>query len=407
MDKYKNSRKKKMLAFRYTLLQGTFWTSFAVFWGFAAVYLQYKGFTNTQIGTVMSSGTFISIILQPILASISEKHRNVKPQNVAAAVGILITIGTLLLLFTSSKLVIVAVVYAFTGGLCISIPSLFNTIGLSYINQGIPINYGLSRGIGSVTYAIMALFLGMVIEKTSPDIIIPIFLVLAVIMALILISLTNKITESDKYDWGTQIQESDKKGFLFFISHYKKFMSLIVGIVCLFAGHNIINTYMVSIVEYVGGNNSHLGFTVGLAALVELPTMLMFCKLARKCSVGKLLKISALFFTLKAFVISIAPNIQIILLAQIFQVGGFALFIPASVYYVNQVIDKEHHSTGQAVLGVATMGLGGALGNILGGKLLDMGGVRFMLHQAVAISLVGLIIMLFSTEEKNNLFSQS
>lgn len=405
MDMYKDNRKKKMLAFQYTLLQGTFWTSFAVLWGFAAVYLQHKGFTNTQIGTITSSGTLISIILQPILASISEKRRNIKPQNVAAVVGIFITIGTLLLLFTSSKLIIVAIVYAFTGGLCISIPSLLNTIGLSYINQGIPINYGLSRGIGSITYAIMALFLGMVIEKTNPGIIIPIFLVLAVTMTLILISLKNKVTESDLYDWGTQIQGSDKKGFLFFIFKYKKFMGMIASVVCLFAGHNIINTYMVSIVKSVGGNNSHLGFSVGLAALVELPTMLIFYKLARKWSVGKLLKISALFFALKAFVISIAPNIQILLLSQLFQIGGFALFTPASVYYVNQVIDKEHHPTGQAVLGVATMGLGGAFGNILGGKLLDMGGVRFMLHSAVAISLAGLMIMLFSTEEKNNLFS--
>lgn len=400
MEKQIDKNKGRDLAMKYTLLQGLFWTSFAVIWGFVAVYLQYKSFSNTQIGTITSTGTIISIILQPILASISEKRRNIKPKSIAAGISILLTVCTALLMISSSKMIIVATVYALIGGLSISLPSLLNTIGLAYMNQGVPINYGFSRGIGSICYALMALGLGNVIENTSPDIILPIFLVLVGFMSFLFLSLKNEVTkDADAYSSAALPKETPNKGFLYFMFRYKKFMVLMLGIIFLFAGHNIINTYMINIMKNIGGNSSHLGFAVGLAALVELPTMLMFSKIAQKINVGKLLRISSLFFVLKAFMISLAPGVTVVLLSQLLQIGGFALFTPASVYYVNQVIGYEHHSTGQSVLGVATMGIGGAMGNILGGKLLDIGGTDFMLKWAVIISAGGFVITMLTTED--------
>ena len=196
MEKQIYKNKKESLAIKYSLLQGSFWTSFAVIWGFVAVYLQYKSFSNTQIGTITSMGTIISIILQPILASISEKYKNIKPKRIAACIGILLVVCTSILMISSSKMILIATIYALIGGLCISLPSLLNTIGLAYINQGVPINYGLSRGIGSICYALMALSLGTLIEKTSPDIILPIFLLLVGFMSFIFISLKSEVVKN-------------------------------------------------------------------------------------------------------------------------------------------------------------------------------------------------------------------
>ena len=53
--------------------------------------------------------------------------------------------------------------------------------------------------------------------------------------------------------------------------------------------------------------------------------------------------------------------------------GAFALYIPASVYYVNETMAPRDKFKGQAVM-TATNTLGGVIGSLLGGFLLDHSG---------------------------------
>lgn len=59
----------------------------------------------------------------------------------------------------------------------------------------------------------------------------------------------------------------------------------------------------------------------------------------------------------------------VLLLSQLCQFGAYAFFVPASVYYINERVPDQYKVTGQSALGMATMGLGGAVGNFLGGRV--------------------------------------
>jgi len=75
------------------------------------------------------------------------------------------------------------------------------------------------------------------------------------------------------------------------------------------------------------------------------------------------------------------------------------MFIPASVYYVNEVIYGANKVKGQTSM-VLGMGISGMLGNFLGGIMLDTsGGVGFMLSVGLAVSTIGLVLVVLFVKQ--------
>ena len=144
-----------------------------------------------------------------------------------------------------------------------------------------------------------------------------------------------------------------------------------------------------------------MGIAAGIAAVLELPVMMAFTFMIRKTSSGNLLKISCMFFTLKAFVTLLAPGIGWVYFAQIIQMGGYALSVPASVYYTNSLIRPKDRAKGQAYMTV-TNTIGSVFGSPIGGIILDAYGVRALLFAATLVAFVGTIIVCFTTEKCND-----
>ena len=141
-----------------------------------------------------------------------------------------------------------------------------------------------------------------------------------------------------------------------------------------------------------------MGAASGIAAFLELPTMIGFAWLVSRISSGNLLKISGVFFTLKALLMLIAGSIGGVFVAQTAQMFGFALFTPASVYYTNSLIRPSDRVKGQAYM-TATNTIGSVFGSFLGGILLDVKGVPAMLLAAFASGAVGTVILIFTAEK--------
>lgn len=129
--------------------------------------------------------------------------------------------------------------------------------------------------------------------------------------------------------------------------------------------------------------------------------MAAFTLLVKKVKCSTLIKISGFFFFIKSATIWLAPNVMAVHFSQGFQMLSFAMFTPASVYYVNSIINEEDKNKGQAILGAATIGVAGTIANISGGKLLDISGVSDMMMLGTLVALVGFAIILFSTEKSH------
>lgn len=389
------------LTIKYLFLQASFWMSFSAIWSFAAVYLQEHHFKNTHIGIIMACSAIFSIFFQLWIADFLDKHTKITMKAILLGLISILIVLALLLWALPFHPYVVGFIYLCIGSIMLSMPALTYSFIMDYINLGILVNFGVARAAGSFSFALMAYTLGIVLTNTSTTIIVPIFMTLNIITFLLIFSFQLPSNYSDaplvvKADTA----DHTPANMIDFFARYRKFSILLIGFLCLFIGHNLINTYHINIIKHVGGNDANMGLSIAIAAIVEVPTMIAFNYLITKQKYSNLLKVSAVFFVLKTLMIALAPSVGFVYLSQFMQIGAFALFTPASVYYVNGVIDESNRVKGQALLGAASMGAGGTLGNFIGGRILDSSTVSNMLIVGVVISIIGCIISLFTIEDK-------
>ena len=102
--------------------------------------------------------------------------------------------------------------------------------------------------------------------------------------------------------------------------------------------------------------------------------------------------ISSAFFAIRAAGFMLAGNVMTMYLAAMLQIGSFALYIPSSVYYVNETMLDQDKFKGQAVM-TATNTLGGVFGSLFGGFLIDNAGVGAMNTVCFAMAAAGAVLV--------------
>ena len=393
MNVNKNQTKYTFPTTRYSLIQGIYWMTFCVINTFASVYLLDKNFSSGQIGVTMALAGIISVILQPMVAAASDKNPKISLKVIIATQIIMTIISAVILLTTSLNFLGIALFYGIMIALLQMMTPFISSLGMGFINRGVPINFGIARGMGSIFCAALAFGFGFWVTKFGTNQI-PIFVIL--LYGLLLINVvTFRFKVKEIYCEEVSEENTKKSGFF---KEYGSFFVLLAGITGLFTSHNMVNNFMMQIVSTLGGGSQEMGIAMALQAMVELPTMMAFGWINRRAKSGTLLKISGIFFTIKVFFTVISGSITAIYLSQSVQMLGFALFIPASVYYVNTAIKEKDRIKGQAFMAI-TATLGSVFGSLLGGFLIDLAGVTVMLYTSMGIAVLGTIIIWLSVNE--------
>ncbi|MCD7949610.1 MAG: MFS transporter [Erysipelotrichaceae bacterium] len=386
------------LSAKYMASQVCFFGAFAAMMGYASVFLLSKGFNNSTIGILLSLISVISVFLQPTIATFADQHKEIEIRKIITSILVIAIIGSALLIVAPANQVLIFALVTITFTLVTSISPLMNTLAFVFEKYGIKINYGLARGLGSVSYAIVALVLGYVVEWFNADIL-PIFYV--IFTALLFIIVNGFVVPKDAQAVEEETKEETEQSslsLLQFSLKYKKFVAFLLGFVCVYFAHTIINNYFIQIITPIGGTESDMGTAVFLAAMLELPTMAFYNKMSHKINGGTLIKISMILFIVKHFITYIATSMTLIYVAQVCQMGAYALFVPASVAYVNDKIAKQDIVKGQSFLTTANT-LAGIFANLVGGVLLDAVGVSQVLLIGVILTVIGALVVILTTEK--------
>lgn len=361
--------------------------------GFASIYLLDKGFTNTLIGTVLALSSIGSVLLQPVLASFLDKHKDISIHRLIYLAAIIVIALSVLLLVGKIPTTFVAVIFTCILIVFMTLQPLMNALTFVFQNQEIYLNFGLARGIGSGAYAVVSIILGFILEKVSPSLLPIVHIVCCVCLILCM----QKFYPPHTIQPTKKEKQQEQRNLFQFIRRYKKFMFLLIGVVFVYYGHTSIIYFFIQVMENIGGTTSSMGNAVSLAAILEIPTLFLFKRIKRRISCGNLLRIAGISFFIKHTIIYFATNVIVIYLAQIFQMFALAVLIPATVYYVVEQIDAEDLMKGQALM-TGAMTLGGVFASLIGGRCIDLFGVSTLLLIGSGVSLVGAIIIYFGVE---------
>ena len=378
------------LTFRYTLLQSAHWMAYCTIYSFAVEFLFAKGFDAAVTGTVLAISSVISSLLQPSLAAVSERTgRPTLGAIIISGAGIA-TLLSVLLTFLQGPAT--AVAFCALAAIIQALLPFENALAFAYINRGERLNYGLARAVGSALFAVISSILGFIVVRlgghTLPFLYIALLLLLAA--SVWVVGEPPQGPGPSGSAQPTPLKE--------FFTRYRRFCVLLCGLTCLLFEHSVINSYLTQIFEGVGGTSVDKGVALAVAAVAELPTMAGFSLLTRRFSIRSLLRFATIFMSLKALWFLLASSVPSLYMAHVMQMFSYALYIPATVYYVNHLMAERDRVKGVALINMP-MTLGSVLGTLVGGWLLRLAGLHVLLLVSTTVSVLGSIISFFFLEE--------
>lgn len=391
--------KQTTIKLKYTFLQCLYWILYAVGFGYVTLFLTKWDYTASGVGIIVAIACTASTVIQPVVGKIADKltAENKMGWKIFTLVYLsIMAVDFLIMLIFHIKL-IQGICYGLFIMLLQSMMPLVNAASFYYCNRGINIQFGIARGFGSLSYSITCFFLGKTTASGNVIFIIYAGLVFSILM-LVLTFIFQRVDTSvslEKLDSSNPNSSST----LDFIKNNKTFCLVLLGFVLSIMAHNIAGTYLLQISLNLGGTSTDMGNLNSIMAILELPVMFGFAFLHKKISATNLLKISAVSFLLKTLGYFLAAKVWHLYLIQIFQMLGFAIFAPASVFYADESVAEGDKVKAQSMVGV-TITLGQVFGNLFGGIWCDVYGSKNMMLIASVVAAVGAIFVLFFTRKK-------
>lgn len=374
---------------KYRLLQGCYWMQFCVGYGYVTVFLLDWGYTAGSIGIITAVFGTLAAVLQPLLGRLADRGGRFgwRPLLTAlAAASLAVAAG----LFLCRQKVVIGILYGCFLTLISSGMPLVNAASFYYQNRGETVDFGIARGLGSLSFAVLSLALGQLTASLGTGAVSVAGVFISALFLAVIVWMPYPFAENiaapQEKAAGEKTRAAAGRGGFF--RRYPSFTWVLFGTVLLLAFHNITNTYLIHMLERVGGDSGDLGVAMAIAAVSELPVMFSFSRIVKKRPAILLLLVSGFAFILKGIVFLCAASVFVIDVAQLLQMLSYALFTPASVYYAEQSMAPEDKVSGQAWI-TCTVTIGAVVGNLLGGWALELWGIGVMLQIAVVLAVFG------------------
>lgn len=394
---------EKKLNIYYSFLQIAYWVTSAVVFCFTTVFLQFRGYSNYEIGIVFAVGNIIGFVSQPLIAGYidrSDRRTLLRCIRITAVLAVLLMLAVYFLPSGSISLI---GVYA----LLVAGNTLLNPLCISlsfYIESwGCGINFSRARALGSLSFAVCNVILGMLVQRVSENAVPTAFILFSSLLGLatLLFVPVNRAHRIAAPERRMQSASEKPSGLLEFARENKRFMLFLLGTATLYFTHGMIGNFMIEFIRSIGGGSEDMGNVLAFMTVVEVPVMLLFGRLTQRFKCSSLLRFAVIMFTVKELMIYLASSLPALYAAEALQAFSFALFVPASVRYVDEVIAKHNAVKGQAFV-TSMMTLGSIFASYIGGLLLDTSTPGFTLLVGVIVSAVGTLIMLGAIQTTEN-----
>ena len=393
----------------YGSVHGFYWMSYGAISSFASVFLLACGYSNTDIGIMVAVCNVAAVFLQPLMADVADRSRRfslVSVSSLATAVLMILCLGTFVM---QQKGAALTVIYILLMGGNISLQPLFNSLCFKLQECGIEINFGVGRSIGSLAYSVLVMFLGTLAEEKG---IFVLPLTAEITMALTLASLALVTWQFRKASAGRTesramadagaaedaANAAEEINLVQFVQRNKIFMALMIGVLGLYFSNGVTNTFMLQVIQPLGGTGEDMGQIFSVMAFLEIPTMMFFEQINRRFSCQTLLKVSGIGYVIKTVLIWQAPSVKMVLLAQFLQPVSFALLLPAIVKLIGISMSKGEAVKGQALFTTVTT-VAYIICSLAGGVILDLWGAGTLMTIASAFTAAGAVVILLVVDK--------
>ncbi|MBQ6315851.1 MAG: MFS transporter [Mogibacterium sp.] len=387
-------KNNKSLTVAYSFVQASFWMDLCIALSFASVYLLGLGDSNSALGLIIAAGNLIGAMIGPGLSSMIDRKEDVTAARVMPYVLAARFVMLAVLIFFPGSKVMTSVGFTLYIAFSMSVNSLNLKLYVDAAHNGLIVDYGKARGMGSLAYVIISSLLGFLITATSIRVIPWAGIAVGIIQIVSFAAFARGASSGSKYNAGEQ---KTGDSLALFARKNKRFCVLLAGTVLIFFSHNTVCNFLINVTNNIGGGTDEMGLLNGFMAAVEIPVMLTFTRFFGKRDAGKLLRFAFLMFTLKAAAIAAAGSMPAMAAAFVLQAPSFAIYTAAIVPYIENTIPHEDSAKAQSLAFTMTT-FSSVLAGTVSGMLYDNISVTATLWIAAIVCAAGTIISISGTE---------
>ena len=369
-----NMMEQKILSIKLSAAYINIYGVLACFYPFLTYYFQQQKLSYTEMGIAFAIVSLTSVIAQPLWGFIADKYSNNRTillitllfssgavYSLVWASGFYFVIGSIILVMIfQSPLVPVADAYCY-----------------SLIKQYGGLQYGRVRLMGSCGYGMIALLLGWVVKYLGINSCYFLYSIGSFCGMFFILSIDFKDKLVRK-----NVEFQDVTNLL----QNKKVLLLLLAIIFTNIAIGSNGSYIAILIEQTGGDVAQLGVVWFIVAMSELPAFFFGAKLVRKYGELNLYILGMLFFVLRYILDSLCTWYVPVLAIQLMQGVTYTFFLIASLEYLNRITPSKLKTVAMT-LHAAAIAIGGVIGNLGGGMLLEHISI-FMFYKVLALTCV-------------------
>lgn len=352
------------------------------------LYLQEKGFSGIEIGSISSIRSIAAIFVPPLWGFLSDRFNLHKRLLMIAIVcTLLVTLGMPLV----DTVLTFSIIYALFNAFQCAVNPLSDSIAIHS-----PIPFGSIRKWGAYGYAIAAALGGILTNFFDLVVIFPLFSISLFISFIFAAKLKFDINKNPLSQALTMSdQHPTAQDDLKILLKNKQFLMFLLYV--FLVGNTLItnNTFYGPLFKEVGGTTFYLGIAFFLFAISEAPFMQLTTGLIKRLGIYKVLTFSTSIAILRWFFYSLGPAPIVMIVLFPLQGLFFGTFIASTAEYIKMTVRPSVRSTAIAIYSAVFIGAGAAFSNLVGGFILEYINVFAVYTFLGGLCVLGLIVLGF------------
>lgn len=355
-----------------------FFSMFALFISFLPVYADGIGISGTHIGIVLSMGSLISIVSQPLWGMISDRARTIR-KVLLFLLACSIAAGALM--YSSTELWTLALFVALMNVFYLPTDPLVESLNFQ-TTQRENVSYGSVRMFGALGYAVTSLLAGYGLQQWGMGSVAWIYAGIGVAALLVAYTIAD-VKASPKPALFKHLKR-------FFMQSHTLVFFLIVLVVAI--PHKMNDTFVGLYMERLGGSVQLTGLSWFVMTITETVFFAVSAKLIKPGKERLFMTAAAGLYAVRFLLSAFADEPYELVAVQVLQGVTFVLFYVGAMQYLYAIVPDEWKSTGQTMLTVLFFGVSGIVGSSVGGWVIEEWGGRTLYEGMAAISAIGFLL---------------
>ena len=344
-----------------------------IFLPFFNLYCYHLGFSGFRIGILSAVRSVVMVLFPIIWRALADRLNARRPIYILCNFSSALIWALYLFTVDFWPMLVITVFYGMFYAPIISFLEAFTMDLLGREKK----SYGRIRAWGSISFIIIVLVLGKIIDLYSVEIIVVLVLAGSLMLSTISTRIPDiQIAQKKRLTPGAR-SLIDRRALVFLFCAFLMLVS-----------HGAYYGFFSIHLENLGYGSTFIGLTWALASAAEILVMIRSDRIFKRFSLEAVLIFSFMVAALRWFILFFAQSVPAILLSQVLHAVTYGTFHMASILYIDRLAPDKAKTLGQAVNNAVTYGLGLMVGFFFSGYLYEITGsfVLFIISCLIALS---------------------